>query len=174
MNTCTLLTTTPFCSRNFCSFILGAWRITSLNFSIYCHRVKYIGQCNWRKSRALCSSITVQMLHVPFPTATGIGIHYLFTGSKCMECQVCISLLEQHVFHMNILKCHQNKILENTIAFEKYREWCFKTGFTELSWKKNKRVCDFHNASCFFQCLTVHKWCTFKETPGIVKYYITQ
>lgn len=140
LNTCPLLASTPFCSRKFCGLILGAWINTSLHFSIYCCHVKYVGQHNLRKSYALYSSITIQMLHISFSTSTGIGIHNLLTCRKCMECQVCTSLLEQHLFHINILKCHQNKILENTSAFEKYLDWCFKTGCTELSWKKKKFV----------------------------------
>lgn len=85
----------------------------------------------------------------PFKQLTGIGIHYLFTGNKCMECQVCISLLEHNLFHMNLLKCHQNKILEEIFNSKKYLEWCFKSGWIELAWGKKS---DFHNASCFFRC----------------------
>lgn len=72
----------------------------------------------------------------PFQQLRGIGIHYLFTGNKCMECQVCISLLEQNLFHMSIVKCHQNRILEEILTFKKYLELCFKSGFTELALKK--------------------------------------
>lgn len=111
-----------------------------------------------------------------FQQLTSIGIHYLFTGNKCMECQFCISLLEQKLFHMNLLKCHQNKILEEIFTSKKYLEWCFKSGCPELAWKTNLW---FPQCKLFLPVLqqTTNDpgtCCTLKETSGILKYSITQ
>lgn len=53
-----------------------------------------------------------------------------------MECKVCNSLLEQHLFHTD-KKCHQNKT--EKLSFRKYPEGNFKTRCAELSLKKRKK-----------------------------------
>lgn len=93
-----------------------------------------------------------------------------------MECQVCISLLEQNLFHMNQLKCHQNKILEEIFTSKKYLELCFKSGCPELASKTNLW---FPQCKLFLPVLqqTTNDpgtCCTLKETSGILKYAITQ